>query len=58
VSRARKPIASLDTDAAAVRRASRRVTVQITVSAAGIVCLVIALSVAFIIHESKQRELL
>jgi signal transduction histidine kinase len=32
--------------------------VQITVSAAAIVCLVIALSVAFIIHESQPRELL
>lgn len=34
------------------------VTVQITASAAAIVCLVVALSVAFIVHESQPQELL
>lgn len=54
----RNATTSLDGDAAAVRRASRLVTVQITASAAAIVCLVVVLSVAFIIHESQPQELL
>jgi two-component system, OmpR family, sensor kinase len=54
----RRTTTSLDGDAAAVRRASRLVAVQITASAAVIVCLVVVLSVAFIFHESQPRELL
>jgi signal transduction histidine kinase len=54
----RGTVTPLDSDAAAVRRASRVVTVQITASAAAIVCLVVVLSVVFTIHESQPQELL
>ncbi|GAB3613813.1 sensor histidine kinase [Humibacter ginsengisoli] len=46
------------TDAAAISHASRVVTAQITVAAAAIVVLVVALSVAFIKKQSEPRELL
>lgn len=45
-------------DAAAIARSSRVVTAQITLAAAGIVILVVALSVAFILDQSQPRELL
>jgi signal transduction histidine kinase len=45
-------------DAAAIARSSRLMTAQITAAAAGIVILVIALSVAFIVDQSQPRELL
>ena len=45
-------------DAAAISRASRVVTAQITVAAAAIVVLVVALSVAFITKQSEPSELL
>ena len=45
-------------DAAAIARASRVVTAQITVAAAAIVVLVVALSVAFIKKQSEPSELL
>jgi signal transduction histidine kinase len=45
-------------DATAIARASRIVTAQITGVAAGIVLLVVVLSVAFIVDQSQPRELL
>ncbi|MHA7986182.1 sensor histidine kinase [Rathayibacter sp. CAU 1779] len=45
-------------DAAAIARASRAVTAQITIAAAAIVVLVVVLSVAFIIDQSQPSELL
>ncbi|WP_168203743.1 sensor histidine kinase [Humibacter ginsenosidimutans] len=45
-------------DADAIARASRLVTAQITAVAAGIVVLVVVLSVAFIIDQSQPSELL
>jgi signal transduction histidine kinase len=45
-------------DAAAIARASRIVTAQITAVAAGIVLLVVAIAVAFIVDQSQPRELL
>ena len=43
-------------DAAAIARASRSVTVQITLAAAAIVALIVAACVAFIIDQSQPRE--
>ncbi|NNC11150.1 HAMP domain-containing histidine kinase [Planctomonas sp. JC2975] len=45
-------------DAAAIARASRAVTAQITIAAAAIVVLVVVLSVAFIFDQSQPSELL
>lgn len=53
--RERRPRGS---DAAAIARASRIVTAQITAVAAGIVILVVVLSVTFIIQQSQPSELL
>lgn len=45
-------------DAAAIARASRAVTAQITVAAAAIVLLVVTVSAVFIIEQSRPSELL
>lgn len=45
-------------DAAAITRASRIVTAQITAVAAVIVALVVVVSVVFIVHQSQPKELL
>jgi two-component system, OmpR family, sensor kinase len=48
----------LDSDSASVRKASLIVAGQITVAAVAIVCLVVVLSLVYIIDQSQPRELL
>lgn len=48
----------IDSDAVAVRRASRIVTWQVTVVASAIVIMVVVLSVAYILDQSQPKELL